>query len=81
MTYNENIERLSRTSRFNTSEAQRHETNNAQAINAQRSRDIASTVEGLSAFSQSLQKHREEAKKRALKEGEAAARQFKQADS
>ena len=81
MTYNENIERLSRTSRFNTSEAQRHETNNAQAINAQRARDISSAVDGLSAFSQSLQKHREEAKKRALKEGAAAARQFKQADS
>ena len=81
MTYNENIERLSRTSRFNTSQAQAHEQRNTQEVNAQRNRDIASTIQGLSAFSNTLKQHREQAKQKALKEGAAAARKFKQADT
>ena len=65
MTYEQNIQRLSSTSRFNTQQAQQFETENANNI-SQWHRDRAEqTIKSLTSFSETLQKERKKQIERA----------------
>jgi len=55
MSYEENIQRLSRTSRFNTSQAQQFETENANNISKWHRDRANKVIDGLSGFSKILQ--------------------------
>ena len=70
MTYEQNIQRLRSTSRFNTQQAQQFETSNANNI-SQWHRDRANkTIDSLSNFSKTLQEERKRQIKRADARGE-----------
>ena len=81
MTYEQNIQRLSQTSRFNTSQAQQFETENANNI-SQWHRDRANKViDGLSGFSKILQKERKKQIERLKQEGAAIEREHRAVDA
>ena len=81
MTYEQNIQRLKSTSRFNTSQAQQFETENANNI-AKWHRDRANKViEGLSGFSEILQKERKKQIEAMKREGAEIARQDRAVDA
>ena len=81
MTYEQNIERLKATSRFNTKQAQQFETENANNI-AQWHRDRANKViDGLSSFSETLQQERKKQIERAKGRGEQAFHEQKEVDA
>ena len=70
MTYEQNIQRLSRTSQFNTSQAQQFETENANNISQWHRNRAEQTIQALSKFSATLQKERKKQIERAKAEGE-----------
>ncbi len=81
MSYERNIERLRTTSRFNTSQAQQFETQNAQDV-SQWHRDRANKViDGLSGFSQILQKERKKQIEKAKQKGAQLAREDRAVDA
>jgi len=81
MTYEQNIQRLSSTSRFNTQQAQQFETQNANNI-SQWHRDRAEqTIKSLSSFSETLQKERKKQIERAKGRGEQAFYEQKEVDA
>ena len=81
MSYEQNIQRLSQTSRFNTSQAQQFETENANNI-SQWHRDRANKViDGLSGFSKILQKERKKQIERLKQEGAAIEREHRAVDA
>ena len=81
MSYEQNIQRLSSTSRFNTSQAQAFETENANNI-SQWHRDRAEqTIQALSKFSETLQKERKKQIERLKAEGEKKFAEDRAVDS
>ena len=81
MSYEQNIQRLSQTSRFNTSQAQQFETQNAQDV-SQWHRDRANKViDGLSGFSKILQKERKKHIERMKGQGAELAREHRAVDA
>ena len=81
MSYEQNIQRLSSTSRFNTSQAQAFETENANNI-SQWHRDRANKViDGLSSFSKILQEERKKQVERLKQQGAELAREHRAVDA
>ena len=81
MTYEQNIQRLSKTSRFNTSQAQQFETEHANAM-SQWHRDRANKViDGLSSFSKILQDERKKQIEAMKLEGKKISREHRVADA
>ena len=81
MTYNENIDRLAKTSQFNTTQANQFELDNARAINARRREDVAAVTKALSSFSQTLKDRREKFLKDEEEAGELLAEQHRTEDA
>ena len=69
MTYEQNIQRLSSTSRFNTSQAQAMETNAANQETAWRRRKAEQDIQAVSVFSKTLQEERAKQIERIKEEG------------
>ena len=81
MSYEQNIQRLSSTSRFNTSQAQQFESQNAQDV-SQWHRDRANKViDGLSGFSKILQKERKKQIEKSKLKGAELAREDRAVDA
>ena len=81
MSYERNIQRLSQTSRFNTSQAQQFETQNAQDV-SQWHRDRANKViDGLSSFSKILKDERKKQIEAMKREGRQIASEHRVADA
>ena len=66
MTYNENIERLKQASNYNTSLANRYETEHANQVGSQGIRDAQNIASGLKEFSSTLKEWQEKQKEKAL---------------
>jgi flagellar biosynthesis/type III secretory pathway protein FliH len=81
MTYNENIERLKSASNYNTSLANKYETENANAIASRKIQEANSIATGLSQFSSTLQEWQEKSKQKALEEGKLQAQQYATEDA
>ena len=69
MSYEQNIQRLSQTSRFNTSQAQAFETENANNMSRWHTDRANKVIEGLSGFSKILQKERKKQIEKAKQKG------------
>ena len=69
MSYEQNIQRLSRTSRFNTSQAQQFETENANNMSRWQTERANKVIDGLSGFSKILQKERKKQIERMKQKG------------
>ena len=81
MTYNENIERLKQGSNYNTSLANRYETENANAVASRKIQEANSIATGLSQFSSTLKDWQEKSKQKALEEGKLQAQQYATEDA
>ncbi len=81
MTYNENIERLKQASNYNTSLANRYETEHANQVGSQGIRDAQNIASGLKEFSSTLKEWQEKQKEKALEEGKLQAQQYATADA
>ena len=69
MSYEQNIQRLSQTSRFNTSQAQAFETENANNMSRWHTDRANKVIDGLSGFSKILQKERKKQIEKAKQKG------------
>ncbi len=81
MTYEQNIQRLKSTSRFNTSQAQAFETEHANEMSRWHRDRANKVIDGLSGFSKILQKERKKQIEAMKREGAEIARQDKAVDS
>ena len=81
MSYEQNIQRLSSTSRFNTSQAQQFETENANNTANWYHRKAEQEIKGLSIFSKTLQDHRKKQIEAAKQEGARVAREHRAVDA
>ena len=81
MSYEQNIQRLSRTSRFNTSQAQAFETENANNISKWHRDRANKVIDGLSGFSKILQKERKKQIERMKGQGAELAREDRAVDA
>jgi len=81
MTYEQNIQRLKQTSRFNTSQAQQFETENANNVSRSAQDRANKVIEGLSGFSKILQKERKKSIERMKQQGAELAREDRAVDA
>ena len=81
MSYERNIERLSKTSRFNTSQAQEFETQNARDVSNWHTARANKVIDGLSGFSQILQKERKKQIEKSKLKGAELAREDRAIDA
>jgi len=81
MSYERNIETLSRTSRFNTSQAQQFETDNANNISKWHTDRANKVIDGLSGFSKILQKERKKQIEKSKFKGAELAREDRAIDA
>ena len=81
MSYERNIERLRTTSRFNTSQAQAFETENANNMSKWHTDRANKVIEGLSGFSKILQKERKKQIEKAKQKGAQLAREDRSVDA
>ena len=81
MSYERNIERLSKTSRFNTSQAQEFETQNARDVSNWHTARANKVIDGLSGFSQILQKERKKQIEKSKFKGAELAREDRAIDA
>ena len=81
MSYEQNIQRLSSTSRFNTSQAQQFETENANNTANWYHRKAEQEIKGLSIFSKTLQDHRKKQIEAAKQAGAKVAREHRAVDA
>jgi len=81
MSYEQNIQRLSQTSRFNTSQAQQFETENANNISKWHRDRANKVIDGLSGFSKILQKERKKQIEAMKREGAQLAREDRAVDA
>ena len=81
MSYERNIERLRSTSRFNTSQAQAFETENANNMSRWHTDRANKVIDGLSGFSKILQKERKKQIEKAKQKGAQLAREDRAVDA
>ena len=81
MTYEQNIQRLSQTSRFNTSQAQRFETEHANEMSKWHRDRANKVIDGLSDFSKTIRAEREKQVKAMKLEGEKISGEHRVADA
>ena len=81
MSYEQNIQRLSQTSRFNTSQAQAFETENANNMSRWHTDRANKVIDGLSGFSKILQKERKKQIEKAKQKGAQLAREDRAVDA
>ena len=81
MSYERNIERLSKTSRFNTSQAQEFETQNARDVSNWHTARANKVIDGLSGFSKILQKERKKQIEKSKLKGAELAREDRAIDA
>jgi len=81
MTYEQNIQRLKSTSRFNTSQAQQFETEHANEMSKWHRDRANKVIDGLSAFSKTIRAEREKQVEIMKQKGAELARQDKAVDS
>ena len=81
MSYERNIERLRSTSRFNTSQAQAFETENANNMSRWHTDRANKVIDGLSGFSKILQKERKKQIERMKGQGAELAREHRAVDA
>ena len=81
MSYERNIERLRTTSRFNTSQAQAFETENANNMSRWHTDRANKVIDGLSGFSKILQKERKKQIERMKQKGAELAREDRAVDA
>ena len=81
MSYERNIERLRSTSRFNTSQAQAFETENANNMSRWHTDRANKVIDGLSGFSKILQKERKKQIERLKGQGAQLAREDRAVDA
>jgi len=81
MSYEQNIQRLSSTSRFNTSQAQQFETDNANNISSWHRNRAEQTIKSLTSFSKTLQEERKKQITKVAQEGQRIAREERAVDS
>ena len=81
MSYEQNIQRLSQTSRFNTSQAQQFETENANNMSRWHTDRANKVIDGLSGFSKILQKERKKQIERLKGQGAELAREDRAVDA
>ena len=81
MTYEQNIQRLSKTSNFNTSQAQAMETRKANQESQWHLKRANQTIDAISVFSETLQKERKKQITALARQGQQLARQERTVDS